>query len=189
MRPWSSTRMRSQDSTVASRCAITSVVRPCISRVSATCTSVSLSASSEEVASSSSSSGASPQDRPRDGDALALAAGQRDAALADRRVVALRQLADEFGGRGILGRPLDLGVGGVGPAEADVVAHAHAEDRGVLRHQRDVAAKLRRIGVGQAARHRTSPRRTSDRRTAGSGGRSCSCPRRRGRRSRASRRA
>ena len=59
MRPWSSTRMRSQDSTVASRCAMTSVVRPVISRVSAVCTSVSLSASSEEVASSSSSSGAS----------------------------------------------------------------------------------------------------------------------------------
>ena len=46
------TRMRSQDSTVASRCAITSVVRSCIRRSSASCTSVSLSASSEDVASS-----------------------------------------------------------------------------------------------------------------------------------------
>jgi len=51
--------MRSQDSTVASRCAITSVVRPCISRVSALATWVSLAASSDDVASSSSSSGAS----------------------------------------------------------------------------------------------------------------------------------
>ena len=40
--------MRSQDSTVASLCAMTSVVRPVISRVNATCTSVSLSASSDE---------------------------------------------------------------------------------------------------------------------------------------------
>ena len=89
------------------------------------------------------------QDRARDGDALALAAGQRHAALADRRVVALRQQADEARGGRVLGGALDLRVGGVGPAEADVVAHAHGEDRGVLRHQRDVTAKLGRIGIGQ----------------------------------------
>jgi hypothetical protein len=51
--------MRSAFSTVASRCAMTIVVRPCISRSSADCTSVSLSASSAEVASSSSRIGAS----------------------------------------------------------------------------------------------------------------------------------
>ena len=51
--------MRSHESTVASRCAITSVVRACISRSSAACTNRSLSASSDDVASSSSSSGAS----------------------------------------------------------------------------------------------------------------------------------
>jgi hypothetical protein len=39
--------------------------------------------------------------------------------------------------------------------------HAHAEDRGVLRHERDVTAKLRRIGVGQVhavERHRAGLR-------------------------------
>ena len=51
--------MRSQDKTVASRCAITSVVRWRINSSSAVCTSVSDSASSAEVASSSNSSGAS----------------------------------------------------------------------------------------------------------------------------------
>ena len=119
------------------------------------------------------------KDRPGDGDALALAAGQRDAALADRRVVALRQRTDENGGGGVLGRPFDLGVGGVGPAEADVVAHAHAEDRGVLRDQCDVAAQLRRIGVGQphaVERHRAGLRiveaqyQVEDRALAGAGG-------------------
>src|SRR3546814_5845319 len=44
--------------TVASLCAITSVVRSCISRSSASCTSFSDSATSADVASSSSSSGA-----------------------------------------------------------------------------------------------------------------------------------
>ena len=66
-----------------------------------------------------------------------------------------------------------------GPAEADVVAHAHAEDRGVLRHQRDVAAQLRRIGVGQphaVERHRAGLRiveaqdQVEDRALAGAGG-------------------
>ena len=36
-----------------------------------------------------------------------------------------------------------------GRPNADVVAHAHGEDRGVLRHQRNVTAKLRGIGIGQ----------------------------------------
>jgi hypothetical protein len=74
--------IRSQESTVASRCAITTVVRSCISCASAAAISVSLSASSDEVASSSRRSGAYAQDGASDGDALALAAGQRDTAFA-----------------------------------------------------------------------------------------------------------
>ena len=61
---------------------MTSVVRPFISASSAPCTSVSFSASSAEVASSSSSTGRVLQDRAGDREPLALAAGQRHAALA-----------------------------------------------------------------------------------------------------------
>ena len=44
------------------------------------------------------------QHRARDRDALALAAGQQRAVLADRRVHALRQAVDEFAGVGGVGR-------------------------------------------------------------------------------------
>ena len=50
------------------------------------------------------------QDRARDGDALALAARQRDAALAELGLETARQAADEFGGMGELGGALDFGV-------------------------------------------------------------------------------
>ncbi len=64
------------------------------------------------------------QDSARDRDALALAAGQRDAALAELGLKAAGQPADEFGGMGEIGGTLDFGVGGVGPAEADVFPRA-----------------------------------------------------------------
>ena len=54
------------------------------------------------------------QDRARDGDALALAAGQRDPALADRGVEAAAAAADELEARRELGGALDLGVARIG---------------------------------------------------------------------------
>ena len=51
-RPWSSTRMRSAPITLDSRCASTSVVRPCASRSSACWITASFSASTEDSASS-----------------------------------------------------------------------------------------------------------------------------------------
>ena len=45
------------------------------------------------------------EDRPGDGDALALAAAEREATLADHRVVALGQVVDELVGAGELARP------------------------------------------------------------------------------------
>ncbi len=86
------------------------------------------------------------QDRARNGDALALAARQRDAALAELRLESVRQPADEFGGMSKLRGALDLGVVGVGPAEADVFARGRGEHHGVLRHQRDAGAQSLRIG-------------------------------------------
>ena len=103
---------------------MTSVVRSSISRSSAACTSVSLSASSDDVASSSSSSGASrriaraiamrwrwPPDSvtPRSPTGVSKPCGSR---------------VDEFGRQRQLGRARDLGVGRLGPAEADVVARS-----------------------------------------------------------------
>ena len=82
--------------TVASRCAMASVVRPFSSASSARCTTRSLAASSELVASSSSRIGAVGEQRARDREALALAAGERHAALAERGVESLRQALDEL---------------------------------------------------------------------------------------------
>jgi hypothetical protein len=54
------------------------------------------------------------QEGAGDGHALALAARQLDAALADQGVVALGQAQDEVVGAGLLGGRDDLLVGGVG---------------------------------------------------------------------------
>ena len=90
------------------------------------------------------------QNGARNGDALALAAGQRDATLADRGVEALRQSGDEARGMGMLGRARDFGIGSLGAAEADIVAHRGCEHHAVLRHERDARAQLRRIEIGKA---------------------------------------
>ena len=47
----------------------------------------------------------------------------------------------------LLRRALDLGIGRIRPAKPDIVARAGREHRGVLRHQRDTAAHVARIGV------------------------------------------
>ena len=86
------------------------------------------------------------QDHARDRDALALAARELDAALADLRVVAapalpVLELEDELVRLRAPRRVLDLGVGRVGPAVADVVADRAVQQRGVLRHHRDLRAQ------------------------------------------------
>ena len=64
---------------------------------------------------------------------------------------------------------------------------ARGEDRDVLRHQRDAAAQLARIGIARRDAVERDRAGASDRRSAGAGGRSCSCRRPTGRRSRPSR--
>ena len=81
------------------------------------------------------------QDGAGDGDALALAARERDAAFADLGVETLRQRGDESRRMSELGGARDLGVGGVRPAETDIVAHGGCEHDAVLRHQRDAGAQ------------------------------------------------
>ena len=76
-----------------------------------------------------------------DGDALALAAGQRVAALADDGVVSLRQAHDVAMDLGLLGRLLHLGIGSAFLAEADVLPQRHVEQHIVLEHDRHAAAQ------------------------------------------------
>ena len=77
------------------------------------------------------------QDRARDRHALALAARELDAALADERLVAGRQRLDELRRVGELRGALHFGVGRVGPSDTDVIGDAPVEHRRVLRHVAD----------------------------------------------------
>ncbi len=86
------------------------------------------------------------QEDARDGDALALAAGQLDAALADMGVIAgaplrIDEAADELVGMGELRRLLDLRVGRLRPAVGDVVVHRTMQQRGILRDHADLLAE------------------------------------------------
>ena len=49
-----------------------------------------------------------------------------------------------------LGGARDIGIVASGSAEADVVGDRGAEDRDILRHQRDAAAQFARIGIAHA---------------------------------------
>src|SRR5215204_467846 len=78
------------------------------------------------------------QQRPCDRDPLALAARKRDPTLADHRVVRLRQRDDEVVGLREPGGLLDLLLGGVRPAERDVLAHRVREEERILRDDPDL---------------------------------------------------
>ena len=89
--------------------------------------------------------------RARERDALALAAREVDAALADQRVVAVRQLVDEGGDAGDLAGGEHLVLGRVGPRGEEVVAQRQREQHGPLRDERDGRAQ---VGLAQRARRR-----------------------------------
>ena len=116
---------------------MTSVVRFCETRSSASWISFSVWLSSAEVASSSSRIGGCFEDGAGDGDALLLAAGEFQPALADLGLVALGRQADEAVDLRQPRRLLDLGIGRLPAAVADVVADGVVEQHGVLRHHAD----------------------------------------------------
>ena len=153
MRPWSSSTTRSARAMVAGRWAITMVVRSRMTSASASRISCSLVGSTDEVASSRISTRGSARIGPGDGDALALAAREREPALADLGAVAVGQRGDELVGAGQPGGPVDLLVVGVGIGEGDVVGDRVAEQEGLLEHDAD------RPGAGRAARGRGRRRR------------------------------
>ena len=79
------------------------------------------------------------EDRARDREPLALTAGERDAALADHGLVAVRQGLDELVRLGRARRLLDLLVGRVGRAEGDVLADGRGEEERILRDHADLS--------------------------------------------------
>src|SRR5438093_209860 len=82
------------------------------------------------------------QDRSGNGHALPLAAREFYAALADDRLVPLREARDEVVGIGLAGGVLDLGLAGAGTAVGDVLGDRAAEQQHVLRHDRHLLAQL-----------------------------------------------
>ncbi len=92
--------------------------------------------------------------RARQRDALALAAREARAALAEERVVALRQLAQELVGRGRDRGRFDLGIARARTSVADVFARARAEQHRLLRHQPDLRADVLGPEIGEPATRR-----------------------------------
>ena len=86
------------------------------------------------------------QDHARDRDALTLPARELHAALADLRVISapafpVLEVEDELLRMRELRRTLDLRVGRARASVADVVADRTVQQRGVLRHHRDLRAQ------------------------------------------------
>jgi hypothetical protein len=79
------------------------------------------------------------QERACNREPLALPAGERDAALADDGVVALRQVLDEPVRLRGAGGALDLGLRRPDEAEGDVVAHGGGEEERILGDDADLA--------------------------------------------------
>ena len=82
-------------------------------------------------------------DRAGDRDPLALSPGERDPALADHRVVAVRQRGDELMCLGEQRGPLDLCIGRVDATERDVLAHGRGEEERILGDDADLPPQRR----------------------------------------------
>ena len=83
------------------------------------------------------------EQRARERDELALAEREPEAALADLRVVPVRQLGDERVRADGRRRRLDLRTRGVGPSERDVVGDRAREQEALLRDDPELAAERR----------------------------------------------
>ena len=96
------------------------------------------------------------QDGAGDGDALALAAGEGDAAGTEMRCHALRQGGDKISRCRRPGCRQHGGVIGLGPAIADILGHGGGEDHRLLRHQAQAAAQglgLHQADIGAIDQH------------------------------------
>ena len=144
-------------------------VRPFISRSSASMTTCSDAASRPGGRLVENQDRRVANDRARDRDALALTAGQRHAALADHRGVAVRHLDDELVRVGQFGgadRVFDLRVG---LAVGDVLPDRAAEQQRVLQDEADLIAQRLQRELADVVCRRSGSGPTADRRSAGSG--------------------
>ena len=92
------------------------------------------------------------EDGACDGDALALTAGELDAAVADGGLVTLGEGLDEGVGVGETGGLFDLGLGGPGSTVGDVVGDRTTEQEDLLRDERELIAEIgERVVPGVAA--------------------------------------
>ena len=96
--------------------------------------------------------------RPGDRQALALAARQVRAALRDRRVEALGQLADEVSAWAMRRARPQLLVGRVGLAEAEVAGDRAAEQEGLLGDEPDPRPEVVAVAARGRRRRRSSGR-------------------------------
>src|SRR4051812_19469375 len=147
MTPRSRTMISSAPITVERRCAITSVVRPRLTRSSASW--ISFSEGVERRGRLVEDKDRRPlQNRARDGDALLFASRKLEAALADRGLVAVGEKADEAVDLRQARRLLHLLAGGLPAAVLDVVADGVVEQHRVLRNHADRGAQgcLRDVG-------------------------------------------
>ena len=142
IRPSRARRRGRRPAIVDRRWVATSTVRPATAGRRRSTSSRSVSVSTADSGSSSTSTRAPAMQGAGERDALALAAREVDAALADQRVVAVRQLVHERGDAGRLAGREHLVPGRVRPRRQQVVAQRHREEDGPLRHDRDRAAEL-----------------------------------------------
>ena len=200
MRPSWTTRTRSAVSTVESRCAMISAVRPAPGHppVPASRTfhagarpgragpGARDGMSSEDVASSRISTAGPGQERPGEADQLALPGGDAAAALVDVGVVAVGEFHDEGVGAHGPGRVLDLLARGLGPAQGDVVRHGAAEQEGLLGDHDDRSGAGPRCELAQVHAVEGQRTRRRRRRSGRSASRAWICRRRSARRARPS---
>ena len=154
------------------------VVRPAIARSSASKISCSVSLSIAAVGIVEQQDRRLEQHRARDREALALSAGESVAALAEDRVVALRQRHDEIVRGGDARRFLDLRRRRLGMAEGDVGRDGVGEKKALLENEADVAAQIVEVELAHVDAVDQHAARRSDRRSAESGSSARSCRRR-----------
>ena len=114
-------------------------------------------------------------DRARDRDALALAARERQAALADARVVAGGKPLDEVVGLGAPSRLADLLLGGVGARVGDVLVDV-VEKRNGSSPVIAIARRSEPSSTSRRSRHRSARAPRSGRRGGRPARRASSCP-------------
>ena len=157
MRPCSSRTTRSQASSTAGRWVTRTTVRPLPARRMLASRCASAAGSRALVASSRTSMRGLRTMRAGDGEELALAQRQAGAALAQHRLVAVGQAADELVGTDEAGGGDDPRERAVGGAHADVLGDGAREELHLLRHHADLRRGSRPATARRGPARRAAP--------------------------------